>query len=79
MTNTNNKSSLREAFVRKASEEVGTGIYVWGGNGELLDAMPDPIGWIERHEADAQNAARAVKLLERRRRDGIRDIRAFDC
>ena len=79
MTNTNNKSSLREAFVHKAAEMVGTGIYVWGGNGELLDAMPDPIGWIERHEADAKNAARAVKLLERRRRDGIRDIRAFDC
>ena len=79
MTNTNNKSSLREAFVQKAAEMVGTGIYVWGGNGELLDAMPDPIGWIERHEADAKNAARAVKLLERRRRDGIRDIRAFDC
>ena len=79
MTNTNNKSSLREAFVQKAAEMVGTGIYVWGGNGELLDAMPDPIGWIEQHEADAKNAARAVKLLERRRRDGIRDIRAFDC
>lgn len=79
MTNDKTATSLRETFVKAVTEQVGSGIYVWGGNGEPLDAMPDPIGWIERRETDAQNAARAVRLYERRRREGIEPIRAFDC
>lgn len=74
-----NKNELRQAFLDLVGNEVGSGVYVWGGNGELLDAMPDPIGWIDRHETDANNAARAVKLFEARRRSGITGIRAFDC
>ena len=79
MSNDKSENTLREAFVRAVTEQAGSGIYVWGGNGELLSDMPDPAGWIERHETGAENAARALRLLERRRRDGIKDVRAFDC
>ncbi len=75
----NNETRLREAFVRAVTEQVGTGVYVWGGNGELLDTMSDPIAWIERHETSAANAARAIRLYERRKREGVQNLRAFDC
>ena len=60
-------------------DQVDRGIYVWGGNGERLDTMRDPIEWINRHESDAKDAARAVKLYKQRVANGITEIRAFDC
>ncbi len=79
MSGDKTKNTLREAFVRAVTEQVGSGIYVWGGNGELLSDMPDPAGWIERHETSAENAARALRLFERRKREGTEAVRAFDC
>ena len=72
-------TDLRTSFVRTVEDQVGKGIYVWGGNGERLDAMSDPLGWIERHEQDPNDRKRAIALFEKRRAAGIREIRAFDC
>lgn len=66
-------------FLKLLYDQVGRGIYVWGGDGELLDKMQHPVEWIERHEASANDASRAVKLYRKRVAGGISDIRAFDC
>ena len=50
-----------------------------GRQRELLDTMPDPKGWIERHEQSASDAKRALRLFEARKAQGVVDIRAFDC
>ena len=68
-----------EAFLQLLEEQVGKGIYVWGGNGELLTEMPDPKAWIERHEQNAADAKRAIALYEKRIAKGEKDVRAFDC
>ncbi len=59
--------------------QTNRGIYVWGGNGELLDEMPDPNGWILRHETNALDANRAIALYRKRIAAGMQRIRAFDC
>ena len=33
------KASLCAQFVETVKTQVGKGVYVWGGNGELLDGM----------------------------------------
>ncbi len=71
--------SKREKFLEAARSQVNKGIYVWGGDGQNLSAMSAPVAWIERHETDAKNAARAVKLYHKRVEDGVTEIRAFDC
>ena len=73
------QTDLRAAFVRAVEDQVGKGIYVWGGNGERLDGMSDPVAWIERHEQSATDAKRAVTLFKTRREAGEPEIRAFDC
>lgn len=42
-------------FIDMLSSQVNRGIYVWGGNGENLTAMNDPIAWIERREEEPEN------------------------
>lgn len=79
MEQNNNVISLRDAFVQAVNEQVGKGIYVWGGNGEILDEMKDPFGWIERKETSAADAKRAIALYRKRVEAGFSDIRAFDC
>ena len=74
-----NEELLIKAFLQLLEGQVGNGIYVWGGNGELLDRMTDPRAWIERHEQSAADAKRAYVLFEKRRSQGVKDIRAFDC
>jgi len=71
--------SMRDLFRKLLKEQVGAGIYVWGGNGERLDAMDAPENWIERHESNEKNAERAKNLLKKRRASGTPCIRAFDC
>ena len=66
-------------FLELLYDQVGRGIYVWGGDGELLDDMDKPIAWIERHESKASDAKRAVSLYKKRLDKGIVNIRAFDC
>lgn len=74
-----NQNELRSRFLDLLNGEVGKGVYVWGGNGELLDTMQDPVEWIRRHEPDASDANRAIALYRRRKAAGIKEIRAFDC
>ncbi len=74
-----NQNKLRDRFLKLLNEQVGRGVYVWGGNGELLGAMDDPEGWIRRREANAMNASRAIALYQKRKAAGVKEIRAFDC
>lgn len=66
-------------FLNLLYSQVDRGIYVWGGNGEILDDMEKPLAWIERREESASDAKRAIALYEQRLADGIVGIRAFDC
>ena len=72
-------------FVSLLEGQVESGIYVWGGDGEILTDMSNPRAWITDHEAGdsshtkAQNAARAVALYQKRVAAGIDPVRAFDC
>lgn len=71
--------SLRDQFVQMVTDQVGKGIYVWGGNGEILDDAAFAHTWIERHETSAENAKCALALLAERTAADVRPIRAFDC
>ena len=66
-------------FLTLIWDQINRGIYVWGGDGELLSEMSDPVGWIERHESSAKDAKRAVNLYKKRVDAGVKEIRAFDC
>lgn len=66
-------------FLDLLKGQVNKGIYVWGGDGELLSDMSDPIAWIERHETSTKDAQRAVNLYKKRVASGVKEIRAFDC
>ena len=39
-----------ERFIELLSAQIDKGIYVWGGDGENITAMKNPIDWIRRHE-----------------------------
>lgn len=71
--------SIISEFVELLLSQVGKGIYVWGGDGENLSEMNDPIAWIRKHETSTSNADRAIALYEKRVAAGVSDIRAFDC
>jgi hypothetical protein len=66
-------------FLTLIWDQINKGIYVWGGDGEILSEMSDPIAWIERHETSAKDAKRAVALYKKRVAAGVKEIRAFDC
>lgn len=66
-------------FIDLLSSQVDRGIYVWGGNGEVLTGMQDPAAWIERRETSAENVEKDLALLDKRIRAGVEEIRAFDC
>ncbi|MBQ5853751.1 MAG: C40 family peptidase [Rikenellaceae bacterium] len=66
-------------FIKLLDAQVDTAIYVWGGNGEDLCQMTDPIKWISGNEDSATNYKRAVNLFEKRLAAGKNPIRAFDC
>ena len=68
-----------ERFIELLSTQIGKGIYVWGGDGENITAMKNPIDWIRRHETSTDNANRAETLYRSRVSLGINPILAFDC
>ena len=68
-----------DLFLSLLYSQVDRGIYVWGGNGEILDNMEKPEEWIRRHEADRKDEERAIALYRKRIADGMTEIRAFDC
>ena len=68
-----------ERFIELLSTQIDKGIYVWGGDGENITAMKNPIDWIRRHETSTDNANRAETLYRNRVSLGINPILAFDC
>lgn len=68
-----------ERFIELLSTQIDKGIYVWGGDGENITAMKNPIDWIRRHETSTDNANRAETLYRSRVSLGINPILAFDC
>lgn len=66
-------------FLNLLYDQVDRGIYVWGGNGEILEEMNDPVDWIDRREKSENDAKRAIALFRKRVAEGVSDIRAFDC
>lgn len=66
-------------FIKLLDAQVDTAIYVWGGDGEDLCQMTDPVKWISGMETSATNYKRAVDLFEKRLAAGKNPIRAFDC
>lgn len=66
-------------FLDLLSSQVARAVYVWGGNGQDLNAMSDPIAWIERREEDPENEKRDIALYEKLKKDGVNPIQAFDC
>lgn len=68
-----------DQFIDILLSQVNKGIYVWGGNGEDLLAMSDPVAWIERREESPANEKRDVALYEQRKNAGVNPIQAFDC
>ena len=79
MNDRNNESSLRDAFVQKVTGQVGKGVYVWGGNGEILDDAAYALTFVERHETSEENKKRVYTLLGKRMLEHVSPIRAFDC
>ena len=74
-----NNRNLRDQFVQMVTDQVGKGVYVWGGNGEILDDPMFALSWVERHETSDANARRALALIGKRMEAGVYPIRAFDC
>ena len=66
-------------FIKLLDTQVDTAIYVWGGDGEDLCQMIDPLKWISGREESVTNYKRDVALYEKRLSEGKNPIRAFDC
>ena len=66
-------------FIDLLLTQVNRGLYVWSGNGQDLNEMENPIKWIRDHETSTENADRAIALYEKRKKNGVDPLRAFDC
>lgn len=66
-------------FIDLLMTQVNKGIYVWGANGEDLNAMSNPLAWIRSKETSTSDADRAIHLYETRKKNGVDPLRAFDC
>ena len=73
------ENSLREQFVQTVTDQVGKGVYVWGGNGEILDDLTEALALVERHETSEENIRRVCALIAKRMEAHVSTIRAFDC
>ena len=74
-----NEISLRDRFVQMVTDQADKGVYVWGGNGEVLDDPDHIIEWVTRHETSEENVRRVMRLIAKRMEAGVPCIRAFDC
>ena len=78
-TNDTKILTVREQFLGLLREQVGRGVYVWGGNGEILDDPDHLIQWLTKHETSEENVRRIIRLYLKRTENGVTVIRAFDC
>lgn len=53
--------------------------YVWGGQGENLNAMDDPEAWIRKRENSAKNVQRSINAYNKLKATGKDPIIAYDC
>lgn len=67
-------------FVDYLESKVGN-IYIWGAQGQRVDAMKDPEGWIRKCEIDNGESyvRRALALYAKVKASGKKPIEAYDC
>lgn len=69
------KATLTE-FITYLKQQASNGcIYVWGAQGESDISE----SWIKKKETSTTNANRAITLWKKRKKQGYKNIRAFDC
>ena len=71
-------TTIAEDFLAYLNAQLGQ-IYVWGAQGQNVSAMDDPEDWIVERETSDKNAARAIALFRKRKKEGKDPILAFDC
>ena len=64
-----------QTFINLIKGQINKGIYVWGGQGELLSSISPE--WIKKKENSTANYEKALKMYEIRKK--YADARAFDC
>lgn len=70
----------RQTFIDAAKTQVNKGIYVWGARGQDVTSMKDPNAWFLKCESgNTTNVKRIETLYNKRLKDGVKPIRAFDC
>lgn len=73
-------SVKRDKLIAASYSQVDRGIYVWGARGQDVSEMRDPYAWIlSKEKGDEKQAKRAYALYEKRVKQGVKPIRAFDC
>ena len=71
--------------IERARSQVDRSCYVWGAEGQDLNAMSDPAKWIKAQETTgdaetrARNVQRDLKQYARMKSKGYDPIRCFDC
>ena len=67
---------MKSEFLRYLKTEVKNGsIYVWGGQGESNISE----SWIKKMETTPLNAQRAIAFWKKRKAQGYKNLKAFDC
>lgn len=70
--------AVLQEFLSYLEGQVKNGsIYVWGAQGQDSETISE--SWIRRMETSQNNANRAIALWKRRRDEGKKELRAFDC
>lgn len=68
--------------IERGRSQVDRSCYVWGAEGQDLNAMSDPAKWIKSQETTgdrARNVARDLARYEKLKREGYDPILCFDC
>ena len=72
---------MLDKFIEYLKPQVGTAIYVWGGQGQTFKTRAKMVAFIKKMETSTKNANRAIALLDKRLAAGIpiKEIAAYDC
>lgn len=69
---------ILQEFLNYLEEQKNNGsIYVWGAQGQSNETISE--NWICRMETSRNNADRAIALWKKRKAEGKKELRAFDC
>ena len=75
----------KETLLDIAAEPVDRSLYVWGARGQDVLQKKDPAAWIRSMETGdetntkEENVQRVLRLLEKRKGEGLSSVSAFDC